>query len=733
MLSAAVCFTALQAGHADAGRDVPVEVVALAGQPITVGGAFPEFFNNTVPGADGPPVSLAGEGLVFTNPLFGDTVTERDNVGLYRGTPGASFSNAPFDADVTTLTRNGRGLPGVPFGQTLFSLGQPEIPMVGNAQGDVLLGGRFEQGGFVLSYGLFRFVPGNPNALPVVVSGTPATDVGGQPLPGGVLYPASGVGGEFDWPRFNDAGQVLFRSALDNPTQPTDAGIWLTPATTPADPNPTPRQIARHGAPIPNAAAALNALPRSALPNYFQTFPDAVPEAEYALVPERQGFVLAPDGRVVFRTSVGLREEGGDNFGTPGLDTIVGSTEAIVELRLDPDNAAQPVAGRPLVFSGQPLNDPAMPGYRLGNPRAGLSVNGLGQTVFAADVIDENDISLGGLVLHTPDPSDPDNPAADELTYIVRNQDELPAVPGAAGPSLPETPRRVSSLSDPVVSDAGEVFFRSALIPPPGQAAQVFEAVGRYRAGQGAVALAQTGQVAPGGLLFDEFGRIATGPTGDLVFAATLTDPAAPEPEPGVVDPIAGVFVHEFETDALRPVLQTGDTVTLSLFPGEPFVTDEFTVLSATIAELPGNEIGAESTSGQDGRPRYLDDAGRVAVWAALERSDSARLTAMLVIDLADALPVFGDYNDNGQVEQGDLDLVLFNWGQTPTNLTGPWINQRPTGDFVGQRELDVVLQEWGSTAAPGLSARVVPEPAGGAWLALVGPAVSCGSRRRRR
>jgi hypothetical protein len=68
-----------------------------------------------------------------------------------------------------------------------------------------------------------------------------------------------------------------------------------------------------------------------------------------------------------------------------------------------------------------------------------------------------------------------------------------------------------------------------------------------------------------------------------------------------------------------------------------------------------------------------------------------------------------GDYNDNGTVEQGDLDLVLLNWGQPGT--PGGWVNDLPQGN-IDQAELDGVLLNWGDTAAALGSAGAVPEPA---------------------
>lgn len=72
-----------------------------------------------------------------------------------------------------------------------------------------------------------------------------------------------------------------------------------------------------------------------------------------------------------------------------------------------------------------------------------------------------------------------------------------------------------------------------------------------------------------------------------------------------------------------------------------------------------------------------------------------------------------GDYNNNGQVEQGDLDLVLLNWGQA--GVPAGWTNDLPEGN-IDQAELDGVLLNWGNMAAAGLGAAAgVPEPS--TWL----------------
>jgi len=89
-----------------------------------------------------------------------------------------------------------------------------------------------------------------------------------------------------------------------------------------------------------------------------------------------------------------------------------------------------------------------------------------------------------------------------------------------------------------------------------------------------------------------------------------------------------------------------------------------------------------------------------------------------------------GDYNNNGRVEQADLDFVLLDWGNDVTTNPPPpeWTNQRPTDGFIDQQELDDVLLNWGNVAALGNSA-AVPEPSAIALALLL---VACGVIRLR-
>ncbi len=82
---------------------------------------------------------------------------------------------------------------------------------------------------------------------------------------------------------------------------------------------------------------------------------------------------------------------------------------------------------------------------------------------------------------------------------------------------------------------------------------------------------------------------------------------------------------------------------------------------------------------------------------------------------------LLGDANLNGQVEQGDLDAVLQNWGGQASDGVISWV----TGDLNGngqveQGDLDAILQNWGSLAAPDFTGSPVPEPAVGLLAAML-------------
>ena len=125
------------------------------------------------------------------------------------------------------------------------------------------------------------------------------------------------------------------------------------------------------------------------------------------------------------------------------------------------------------------------------------------------------------------------------------------------------------------------------------------------------------------------------------------------------------------------------------------------------IAALPaynlgGGPFGSVPLTGSNGDP--LED----------------RLIFMNPITTLSLMP--GDYNGNGLIEQGDLDLVLQNWGATASQLAVGLYGHGP--GQIGQASLDAALQHWGTATAPDFSGSPVPEPAALALLGIGGLAL---------
>ncbi|MEM1444548.1 MAG: endonuclease [Planctomycetota bacterium] len=180
------------------------------------------------------------------------------------------------------------------------------------------------------------------------------------------------------------------------------------------------------------------------------------------------------------------------------------------------------------------------------------------------------------------------------------------------------------------------------------------------------------------------------------------------------VAPIAEVDIANFGAIGslmadlrLTSVVGSGDTGSLFLFPTS---FDDLAVGNSRTLFAGGN----------------VTDAGEFAATFTLAFVDenlpgAATLESLTLNLLLEVLPSVlwqpGDFDDDGIVAQGDLNLVLSNWGQG--GLT--W-NDRDIqlSDTIDQDELNLILSNWGEGTPPNFSGFAVPEPAAG-LIAILG------------
>ncbi len=165
-------------------------------------------------------------------------------------------------------------------------------------------------------------------------------------------------------------------------------------------------------------------------------------------------------------------------------------------------------------------------------------------------------------------------------------------------------------------------------------------------------------------------------------------------------------------------------------------ITETGTASSATTAWT-GTTADGEINTAQPLGSTFLVGRGQIGatgdLWMGTFGGNGNNLAPIYVISDVLTVPavsiIVGDYDNSGQVEQGDLDIVLQNWGTgTFTGDEATLVGGGPFDGTVDQNELDGVLQNWGNTAAPDFSGSVVPEPATLALAGLFGLAMA---RRR--
>ncbi|MEM1445467.1 MAG: choice-of-anchor tandem repeat NxxGxxAF-containing protein [Planctomycetota bacterium] len=288
-----------------------------------------------------------------------------------------------------------------------------------------------------------------------------------------------------------------------------------------------------------------------------------------------------------------------------------------------------------------------------------------------------------------------------------------PDLGGAQGLGIPDgVPdfvfRNLQSGFAPLLNDAGDVVFEAIARTPDNT--QSVRGLWSSRTGTltGLDPIALVGDQAPGlpdGYTIFDFGlnagtdqNVALNNNGDIAFLGTYESPTGQR----------GAALWAEHNGELK-LIAADDFTQINLPDGSSFIAQGFGFFGGS-----GNE---------DGRPSSWSDNGTLAFRVDGQGSFSG---AFVLADVAamDFRGLPGDFNGNGQVEQGDLNLVLTNWGvNTVVNsnavIPGGWKNYAENTGVIDQNELNLVLSNWGSTAAPSFEGfENVPEPA--AALALL-------------
>jgi len=114
----------------------------------------------------------------------------------------------------------------------------------------------------------------------------------------------------------------------------------------------------------------------------------------------------------------------------------------------------------------------------------------------------------------------------------------------------------------------------------------------------------------------------------------------------------------------------------------------------------------------------------------AIAGATTETLTLTLIGEVLGAGVIVGDYNGDGFVSQGDLDLVLLNWGDTtvPAGFDEAALaSGGPFDSLISQNELDGVLLNWGNGTPP---VAAIPEPASATLLMLASSLLMARGRR---
>lgn len=392
----------------------------------------------------------------------------------------------------------------------------------------------------------------------------------------------------------------------------------------------------------------------------------------------------------------------------------------------------------PYVSDGARFSGSTRAGFAFGSP----SLNSAGDVVFRAnlregtgDVVSGNNIAILG----------PSAGAGSALRLIAREGSPAPGLSDGAV---------FRTLATPIQNAVGDVVFSASLRTGTTVDLTIDGAIFGPSTGTGSALglIAREGSPAPGvtdGAEFDRFGAYSINAAGDVVvrgFLRTGTGPAVGvyvdeaifgpsagagsplgliaregSPAPGVTDAVEFNQLYISALNAmgnmailadLRPETGTpvGNGLDGALFA---IVEGEFQLIvrQGDLVEVmldDGGTVENRTISGIGFSGAGLNDAGELAF--ELRFTDD---TEGIFIASPDASPFLtGDYNSDGLVSQGDLDLVLLNWGDSilPGGFNESAIpGGTPFDNAISQNELDGVLLNWGNGTLPSVNA--IPEP----------------------
>jgi len=148
----------------------------------------------------------------------------------------------------------------------------------------------------------------------------------------------------------------------------------------------------------------------------------------------------------------------------------------------------------------------------------------------------------------------------------------------------------------------------------------------------------------------------------------------------------------------------------LFAIPTSSFNETEFTTFTIPLGT--GSESNIETTfgftNGGDGLQNFGLSQMQIQATADDMLNLGIEISRFSIVELTETGDLAGDYNNDGIVSQGDLDLVLQNWGEVTPPVPDGWINEQPTGQ-IAQAQLDGVLQNWGNST--NVATSTVPEP----------------------